>query len=240
MARRWMCGGRRCRANDPRPVIIFWHGGAWVKGDAAAYAFAARAWASRGYVVVVPDYRKVPGVRFPAFVQDGAQAVRWVRDHIAEQGGDPNRIALAGHSAGAHTAVLLTLDPSWLRAEGVDPGIVKAVVGLSGPYDFYPFATKRSVDAFEGTGDPARTQPISFARGDAPPMLLVTSSADTVVRPRNTESLAAKLKAKGGAVETINYPGVSHEGVAMALSTPFRAQAATLDDSVAFLERTLR
>ena len=80
-----------------RPVVIFIYGGGWVNGDRAAYAFAARAFARAGFVVVVPDYRKVPGVRFPAFVQDGADALRWVRDHVAEYGADAGRIAVGDH-----------------------------------------------------------------------------------------------------------------------------------------------
>ncbi|WP_375272013.1 alpha/beta hydrolase [Sphingomonas sp.] len=100
-----------------RPVVMFIYGGGWANGDRRSYAFAARAFARAGFVVVVPDYRKVPQVRFPAFVQDGAAAVRWVRDHVADYGGDPARVALAGHSAGAYNAVMLALDPRWLRAE---------------------------------------------------------------------------------------------------------------------------
>ncbi len=223
----------------PRPVIIFFHGGGWVKGDRAAYAFAGRAFASRGFVVVIPDYRKVPQVRFPAFVEDGAEAVRWTRDNIARFGGDPERIALAGHSAGAHTAVTLALDPRWLDAAGVEPDIVKAAVGLSGPYDFYPFDKKRSIDAMSHWPTPRDTQPIAFARADAPPLLLVTSSKDTVVRPYNTENLAAKLRELGAPVQTANYESLSHEDVVMALSRPFRGKAPVLDRSVAFLEQSM-
>lgn len=223
-----------------RPVLIFWYGGGWVKGTRQAYAFAARAYAKQGFVVVVPDYRKVPTIRFPAMLQDGAQAVKWTRDHIAGYGGDPNRIAVAGHSAGAYTVAMLTLDPRWLTAEGVDPGIIKAAVGLSGPYDFYPFDKQRSIDAMQGVKDPLMTQPIHFARADAAPMLLVTSSDDTEVRPRNAIHLTAALQKVGGRVEFRNYPGISHENVAMALSVPFRGKAPVLADSVAFLDRTLK
>ena len=108
--------------------MIFYYGGGWVHGDRRAYAFAARALAKAGFVVVVPDYRKVPDVRFPAFMQDGAMAVHWVRDNIARYGGDADRVALSGHSAGAYLAAMLTLDRRWLLAEGVDPRIVKASV----------------------------------------------------------------------------------------------------------------
>ena len=222
-----------------RPVVVFFHGGGWVKGDRDAYAFAGRAFASQGFVVVIPDYRKVPDVRFPAFIEDGADAVDWTRKNIAELGGDPSRIALAGHSAGAHTAVTLALDPRWLRAAGLRPDVVKAVVGFSGPYDFYPFDKKRSIDAMSQWPEPRDTQPIEWARADAPPMLLITSSADTVVRPYNTDNLAAKLRELGAPVEAENYEGLSHENVVMALSKPFRGKAPVLDRSVSFLESAM-
>lgn len=225
--------------NDRRPVLIFWHGGGWVKGARQDYAFAGRAFARQGFVVVIPDYRKVPDVRFPAFVEDGAEAVAWVRDNIARFGGDPQRVAFAGHSAGAHTAVLLALDPRWLKAADVDPGIVKAVVGLSGPYDFYPFTTKRSIDAMSHYPDFKLTQPIEQARADAPPMLLVTSTKDETVRPRNAINLSRRLKALGAPAELINYRGLDHEEVVMALSVPFRSKGPVLADSVAFLNRHL-
>lgn len=222
-----------------RPVLIFWYGGGWAKGSRGAYAFAARAYAKAGFVVVVPDYRKVPAVRFPAFLQDGAQTVRWTRDHIAEFGGDPDRIAIAGHSAGAYTVAMLALDQRWLKEEGVDPGIIKAAVGLSGPYDFYPWTSPRSEAAMMGVGDPMMTQPINFARADAPPMLLVTGDKDTTVRPRNALRLEARLKALGAPVTVSVLPGLGHEGVVMALSKPFRGKAPLLAESVAFIHAAL-
>jgi acetyl esterase/lipase len=223
-----------------RPVVIFWYGGGWAKGDRRAYGFAARAYAKAGFVVVVPDYRKVPSIRFPTFLQDGAEAVKWTRDHVAEYGGDPQRIALAGHSAGAYTVAMLALDRRWLEAEDVDPGIIKAAIGLSGPYDFYPWTSPRSVEAMKGVADPAMTQPINFARADAPPMLLFTGDKDTTVRPRNAIHLEAKLKALGAPVTLRILPGLNHEDVVMALSKPFRGKAPVLAESVAFLNGALR
>ena len=223
----------------PRPVIIFYYGGGWVHGDRGAYAFAARAYAKAGFVVVVPDYRKVPGVRFPAFLQDAAEAVKWTRDNIAGYGGDPRRIATAGHSAGAYAAIMLAMDPRWLTAIGVDPAVIRAAVGLSGPYDFFPFDKQRSIDAFRGVTDGPSTQPIHYARADLPPMLLVTSSDDTQVRPYNAVNLAKALRKAGSPVAFRNYAGLTHEDVVMALSRPFRGKAPVLDDSVAFLRRAL-
>ena len=226
-------------SETPRPVVVFFHGGGWVKGDRDAYAFAGRAFASRGYVVVIPDYRKVPDALFPTFIEDGADVVAWTYENIEDFGGDPERIALAGHSAGAHTAVTLALDPRWLRGRALDAKTVKAVIGLSGPYDFYPFDKKRSIDAMSLWPTPRDTQPIAWARADAPPMLLVTSSEDTVVRPYNTENLTAKLRGLGARVEMENYEGLSHEGVVMALSKPFRGKAPVLKRSVAFLDEAM-
>ena len=227
-------------AGTKRPVLIFWYGGGWAKGDRRAYAFAARAFAKAGFVVVVPDYRKVPSIRFPAFLQDGAEAVKWTRDHVAEFGGDPERIAVAGHSAGSYTVAMLTLDRRWLEAEGVDPKIIKAAVGLSGPYDFYPWTSPRSEAAMMGVADPAMTQPIRFARADAPPMLLVTGDRDTTVRPRNALHLEARLKALGAPVTLRVHAGLDHEDVVMALSRPFRGKAPVLAESVAFLDTALQ
>ena len=225
------------RAAGPLPVLVFFYGGGWVHGDRRAYDFAARAFAREGYVVVVPDYRKVPHVRFPAFLQDGAQAMRWVHDHVAQVGGDPRRVAIAGHSAGAYTVAMLALDPRWLRAEGVDPAMVRAGIGMCGPYDFYPFRKKRAIDAMQGVRDPQMTQPIHFARADAPPLLLLSAGEDVQVGAHNAVNLAARLKVLGAPVEHRDYPGLSHENVAMALSVPFRAKAPVLADSVAFLRR---
>lgn len=226
-------------AEGARPVVIFWYGGGWVKGDRDAYAFAGRALAKAGFVTVIPDYRKVPGVLFPAFLQDGAEAVRWVRDNVARYGGDPERIAFAGHSAGAYEAVMLVLDSRWLEAEGVDPAIVKAAVGLSGPYDFYPFTSPRSQAAFGEAPDPQMTQPIRFASADAPPLLLVTSDGDTIVRARNANNLAARLNELGAPVRLRNYGPLSHEEVVMALSKPFRGKAPVLADMTKFLHVAL-
>jgi acetyl esterase/lipase len=220
------------------PVLIFFYGGGWVKGERADYGFAARAYASKGFVVVVPDYRKVPQVRFPAFVEDAADAVKWTRDNIARYGGDPDRIAVAGHSAGAHSAAMLALDPRWLAKAGAS-GAVKAAVGLSGPYDFYPF-TGRAVAAMGQWPKPAETQPLTYAHKNAPPIMVVTGTKDTIVRPKNARNLAKKLEAQGARILLTEYAGLGHEDIAMALSLPFRRKAAVLDDTSAFLMANLK
>ncbi|MCA1653294.1 MAG: alpha/beta hydrolase [Sphingomicrobium sp.] len=222
------------------PVVIFFYGGGWVAGSRGDYGFAGAAFASKGFVTILPDYRLVPGVRFPTFVEDGALAVKWARDHAADYGGDPRRITLAGHSAGAYNAAMLALDRHFLRDVGVDPTIIRAGALLAGPYDFYPFTEQRGRDALGAWPRPEETQPIHFARADAPPLLLAAGTADTIVQPRNSQALAARLRQLGATVELKLYPGKSHVDLAKSLSKPFRGTTPALADSVAFLSEHSR
>ncbi|KRE14653.1 alpha/beta hydrolase [Bosea sp. Root483D1] len=219
---------------DRAPVMVFLYGGGWNNGERADYAFVGRAFAAQGFVTVIPDYRLVPQVRFPAFVEDGALALRWVRDHIAAYGGDAAGIALSGHSAGAHIAMMLALDRRFLARAGLPPGFVRSAIGLAGPYDFLPFDDPRSIAAFGEFPRPRETQPISFADAHAPRAFLATGDEDETVRPRNSVSLAEKLRATGAAVELKTYPGLGHAGILLALNTGFRSRAPVLADIVRF------
>ncbi len=218
-------------------VIVFFYGGEWQAGKKWDYRFVAHALASRGFVVVLPDYRVYPEVTFPAFVDDGALAVRWVRDHIAEHGGDPKHVYLMGHSAGAHIAALLTLDPHYLQAVGLDRSAIRATIGLSGPYDFTPFPEDELLFNMRPGGpiDP-RIQPVTYADGSAPPMLLIHGAKDTTCAPSNVTSLADKIRQHGGQVDTIIYPTRGHGGVVMAFAWSFRWLAPTLDDVTRYIE----
>ncbi len=213
-----------------RPVIVFLYGGGWANGERGEYGFAARAYGDQGFIVVVPDYRHVPEVRFPGFLEDSAAAVKWVQANIKRYGGDPARITVAGHSAGAYIALMLALDPQWL---GNQP--VRAAVSLAGPADFFPFTTRRSIDAMSHWPNPLETQPVHFVRKDAPPILLMHGTGDTVVRIRNALSLETKQRAVGGRIELHQYEGASHNDVVMALSRIFRSRLPVLDDSARFL-----
>lgn len=219
---------------EPLPVVFFFYGGGWVAGERGDYGFVGRAFAASGFVTVIPDYRLVPQVRFPSFVEDGAAALKWVRDHISQFGGDPRRIVISGHSAGSYIGAMLALDSHYLEDVGVDPAIVRAAALLSGPYDFYPFTEQRGRDALGSWPRPLETQPVHFARRDAPPMLLMHGTADTVVRPRNSERLAAALTGVGAAAELKLYPGKSHIDTIKSLSPLFRGSTSALADSVRF------
>jgi acetyl esterase/lipase len=225
------------KGSGPWPTVMFFYGGGWNSGSRGEYGWAAQAIASRGFLVIVPDYRLVPEVIYPAFVEDCAQSVRWAQDHAAQYGGDPGRILLIGHSAGAYMALQLALDDDFLRAAGVDYACIKGAVGLSGPYDFYPFDVKESRDAFGPyRGDPKATQPITYAaRASRPPVLLIQGLADTLVGPHNAINLDKALRAAGNRSTLRLYPGFSHPDTVTPLSIPFRGKAPILAEVVTFL-----
>ena len=222
-------------AAHPRPVVMFVHGGSWSFGDPRDYRFIGRTLAREGYVVVVPGYRLGDGGKFPHMLEDGAQAAAWTRNHAAQYGGDPGQVVLMGHSAGAYNVMMLALDRQWLGRAGVADGFVKGVIGLSGPYDFYPFTSDSTRKAFGQAPDPALTQPIHFVRGDAPHVLLLTGDADTTVKPRNSLALAAALTEAGLPTRAMVLNGVDHNGTVMKLAAPFSRDRRVLDPVLAFL-----
>lgn len=219
------------------PIAVFFYGGSWDSGRRQDYNWVGRALAARGFVTVVADYRLYPEVRYPAFLEDGAQAVRWIVDNAARFGGDPERIVLAGHSAGAYNAVMLGLDTRYLTAAGVDPSKVKAVAGLAGPYDFLPLKGKTTRQVFGDADDLAHTQPLAHVKPDSPAAFLATGAADGTVWPKNTVALAKALREAGVEVSERHYPGVDHIAVVLALSRPLRGQAPVLEEMTEFLRR---
>jgi acetyl esterase/lipase len=220
----------------PFPVIYFVYGGSWTMGDRRFYAFAGRTLAAAGYVVVIVDYRLVPEVEYPAFLEDCALGFAWTVEHIGKYSGDAARMVLMGHSAGAYNAVMLLLGQCLAPDAAAR---VRAFVGLSGPYDFYPFDVPVSLRAFGAVSDPKSTQPVNLTRPGLPPALLVHGDADTLVQPRNTVALAARLRDAGTTVVEIHYPGISHAGTLLALGFYGRRKAPVLSDVVAFLRAHL-
>ena len=222
---------------EPAPVAVFFYGGSWDSGRRQDYNWAGRALASRGFLTIVADYRLYPEVRYPGFLEDGAQAVAWASQNARRLGGDPTRTVLVGHSAGAYNAVMLALDGRYLRAAGVDPKSVKAMAGLSGPYDFLPIASDITERIFGGTADLPSTQPLAYVGPDSPPAFLATGAADDMVWPKNTIALAKKLREAGVPVEERHYDGVDHVNMVLALSRPLRGRAPVLDEMTGFLRR---
>jgi len=219
------------------PVAVFFYGGSWDSGRRQDYNWVGRALASRGFVTVVADYRIYPEAKYPDFLEDGARAVRWAADHAAQYGGDPRRIVLVGHSAGAYNAAMLALDGRYLKAAGVDPTHVKALAGLSGPYDFLPLKGDISTRIFGHIDDLPATQPTAYVTKASPPAFLATGESDDMVWPKNTVALARALRGAGVEVEERHYVGVDHINMVLALSKPLRGRAPVLDEMTDFLRK---
>lgn len=209
------------RTDVPKaPVVVFLYGGSWRNGRREEYRFVAASLAERGVLTLVPDYRKAPAHPFPDFMRDIAHAVAWARTNAAGHGGDPDRIFVIGHSAGAHIAALLATDPTYLATEGMHPRDLAGVIGLSGPYDFLPITSRKVREVF---GDETRwpaSQPVNFVDGDEPPFLLAHGLKDRLVEPRNSESLAQRLRSRGIAVRLHELPDVGHVGTLLELAEP--------------------
>jgi acetyl esterase/lipase len=218
----------------PAPVILFIYGGSWQMGSKGIYKFLGQAFASKGIVTVVADYRLYPEVKYPVFVQDSALAFKFVHDNIATYGGDPQKLFLAGHSAGAYNVVMLDSDLHYLRDVGADPAWVRGVIGLAGPYDFLPLKDPKLIDIFGGDRVEA-TQPIHYIDGKRAPMLLAYGTDDETVRPKNTINMAEKLRSFGSEVEVKSYPGVGHIGIVLSLAPGFRGNTSLREDIAQFV-----
>lgn len=115
---------------EKHPVIVWIHGGGWKQGDKAGLQKKPQAMTDKGFVLVSVNYRLTPAVTLKDMMGDVAKSIRWVRDHAAEHRGDPDRLVIIGHSAGAHLAALLCTDDRYLKAEGVPMNVLKGCVPL--------------------------------------------------------------------------------------------------------------
>jgi acetyl esterase/lipase len=218
------------------PVLVFLYGGAWKQGVKEDYVFIGHAFAARGFVTVIPDYRLVPEVQYPAFLDDNAEAIKWVETNIERYGGDPDRIYVLGHSAGAYNAVMLGMDPAYLRDAGVTKPL-RGVAALSGPFAVYPFEVKELQDAFGNTDNPQMTQPINLPVEQSVPLFLGHGDIDLIVSVDNTRRMEKKFHDEGNSIDVKIYEGLGHMEAVMALSNVWRWRSTLRDDIVAFFER---
>jgi acetyl esterase/lipase len=223
------------------PVVVFFYGGSWNRGERADYRFVGEALAARGVLTLVADYRLYPEVRYPDFLADSAQALAFGLREAARLGGDPRRVFVMGHSAGAYNAAMLTLDATRLAATGHSPRELAGWIGLAGPYDFLPVTNPDAQPVFFHPNYPEGTQPISYVSKDAPRSFLAAPVEDSVVNPkRNTLGLAAVLRQAGVPVQVELYPHVNHISLIGAMAWPLHGLAPVLHDVVAFINTGAR
>ena len=219
------------------PLVVFFYGGSWNRGERADYKFAGEALASRGVLTLVADYRLYPEVRYPDFLKDSALALGYGLKEAARLGGDPKRVFVMGHSAGGYNAAMLALDARWLAEIGRKPSDLAGFIGLAGPYEFLPMTNPDAQPVFFHPNYPPNTQPIDFASNAAPRTFLGAALRDSLIDPqRNTVAMATRLTAAGAPVTLKMYDGVSHITLVASLARPLRFLAPTLDDVVAFID----
>jgi acetyl esterase/lipase len=218
------------------PVLVFFYGGSWNNGERASYVFVGEALAARGILTLVADYRLYPEVRYPDFLRDSAAALAWGLSHAQGLGGNPRRVFVMGHSAGAYNAAMLALDARWLAPTGHAPRELAGFVGLAGPYDFLPIENPDAKPVFFHPNYPEGTQPLTHAGTGAPRSFLGVAAKDELVDPqRNSAALAARLQAAGVPVTLQRYDRVGHMTLIGAFGRPLRGLAPVLDDVARFV-----
>lgn len=218
------------------PVVVFFYGGSWQRGDKSIYRFVGAALARAGIVTVIPDYRVYPPVVYPDFLRDSALAVRWAKDNAVRFGGDPTKLFLSGHSAGAYNAVSLATDRRWLADVKLDPkSDLAGVIGIAGPYDFLPLEDESLKVIFGPEAERPKTQPINYVNGDEPPMLLLRPANDTVVDPGNSARLANRVEKNGGKATLRTYDRVGHLSIIGTMSPVLSFLAPAKDDLAHFV-----
>lgn len=211
-------------ADPPLPVLVFVHGGSWRSGDPDDYGFVGRAFVPEGFIVALVGYRLMPDGAYPAMLEDTAKAIALLDATVSDYGGDPSRTVIAGHSAGAYNVVMTALERQWLERKGASNDSLRGVIGLSGPYDFYPFDSDSTKAAFGLAPDPEATQPLNHIRADAPPMLLIHGERDELVGLRNSRALTLALTEAGAQARLVTYPEMAHNDPLIALAEPWRSR----------------
>lgn len=220
------------------PVVVFFYGGSWQRGDKSIYRFVGASLARAGIVAVIPDYRIYPPVVYPDFLRDSALAVKWAKENAARFGGASNKLFLSGHSAGAYNAVSLATDRRWLSEVKLDPkSDLAGVVGIAGPYDFLPLKDEQLKIIFGPEGERPKTQPINYVNGEEPPLLLLRPAGDTVVDPGNSTRLAKRIEEKGGKAAVVTYDRVGHLSIIGTFSPLLSFLAPTKNDLVEFVRQ---
>jgi len=191
------------KAAGPAPVLMFIHGGFWKSLDAATFSFVGGAFAPAGALVAVIDYPLIPNVRMKGIVEHVRAAIAWLAKHAGEHGGDPNRIHIAGHSAGGHLTVL-SLDQSWQAEAGIPAGAIKGGCAISGVFELEPLRMSFQQDTLRFTvSEAASYSPQRGVPAKAAPLIVTVGGAETQEFVDQSMDLAAAWAKAGHATETI-------------------------------------
>ena len=215
------------------PVVVFFYGGSWKRGERGKYGFVGHSLGSKGYITVIPDYRLYPEVTFPAFVEDGAKVLTWVRENVDQA---RNGVVVMGHSAGAHIAALLALDQSYLAEAGQPSNIIRGMIGLAGPYGFNPMKYGSTRPIFADVEAIEKAMPVTFACSAKIPLLLFHGADDSMVIPENSRELKRRVYECAGNVKYVELDDIGHFSIVLGLSDSFLAKNAIQSSIELFLQ----
>jgi len=220
------------------PVVFWIHGGGWQTGDNSSVQLKPQVFMDKGFVFVSTNYRLLPSVDMATIVRDVARSIRWVHDHIAEYGGDPQRLLIMGHSAGAQLAALICADDRYLKAEGLSLAITKGCVPVDGdtydvPAIIETAETRRRVHGLPQAkfghrekfgNDPAKHRDFSavthVARDKGIPPFLILFVADHPDTSAQAQRLGNVLKDAGVAVTLFGAKETNHGKLNANLGVP--------------------
>lgn len=237
---------------EPRPALVFIHGGGWRSGDKRRVAFLGPTleYATKGYVCITVEYRLVDEAPLPACIEDVKCAVRWLRAHAQDYNVDPDRVGAYGNSAGAHLAAMLALCPptAGLDAEGPwqeHSSMVQAAVCSATPADFTamgrrrPGAARARASRFGGPEETLeermrQASPATYVSAEAPPLLLIHGTEDRTVPVSQSDDLVKALRQAGA--KDVTYMRIEGAGHGV-----FRQHIEETGPAMeAFFERTLK
>jgi dipeptidyl aminopeptidase/acylaminoacyl peptidase len=214
-------------------VVVFFYGGSWKRGVKGKYGFVGHSLGIKGYITVIPDYRLYPEVTFPAFVEDGAKVLAWVRENVDQA---RNGVVVMGHSAGAHIAALLALDQSYLAEAEQPSGIIRGMIGLAGPYGFNPMKYRSTRPVFADVEAIEKAMPVTFACSAKIPLLLFHGADDSIVIPENSRELKRRVYECAGNVKYVELDDIGHFSIVLGLSDSFLAEDAIQSPIEIFLQ----
>ena len=225
------------------PVVIFVHGGEWSRGDKQPVSYKPKFFNENGIIFITTNYRLSPKAPHPAQVDDVAEAVKWVHDHIGEYGGDPAKMVLMGHSAGCHIVTYVGLNPEPLGKVGLKPSDLKGVVAWSG--GMYDLADrykgggmyKPFIKATFGEAEDAQRagSPLTYAGNakDGPRFLMASTDEERAKTSREaSEKMITKIIEAGGSAKAETLAGRSHRGAIEQLGAPDDKTGAELLDFI--------
>ncbi|HET6424317.1 MAG TPA: alpha/beta hydrolase, partial [Planctomycetaceae bacterium] len=233
------------------PVVFWIHGGGWQVGDKKEVQLKPQAFVDRGFVFVSTNYRLLPDVDMGTIIRDVAKSLHWVHEHIAEHGGDPSRVLVMGHSAGAQLAALICIDERYLKAEGLSLDFIKGCVPVDGdtydvPAIIETAETRRRVhhqpqakfghrEKFGNTAEKHRdfSAVTHVAKGKSIPPFLILHVADHPDCAAQAQRLGAVLKDAEIPVRVFGAKETNHTRINAELGTPDDPSTKALFDFVA-------